>query len=529
MSDIQDVDVLIIGGGINGCGTYRDLCAQGVDCLLLERDDFCGGASGGSSRLIHGGLKYLESGEFRLVRESVIERNRLLNNAPHYVFALPSIVPLRSRFGGIWTSIQRFLGRDAKMTDRGSLITRLGLVIYDAFSRRISALPGHRMLARQRLDQHVRGLDHGVRYGALYYEGRITHAERLGFELLLDGEDLNPNSTAENHVDQLEIAGDVVRYRCRGQTHAVRPRVIVNAGGAWIDHVNAALGIDSQLMGGSKGAHLVVDHPALHKALNGHMVYFGTADGRVNLVYPFVNDRVLVGATDIPIEDPDSAACDDDERGYLKQVVTEVFPDLRITDEQIRYTFSGVRPLPRADGEIGNVTRDHSLVEKTAPGGVPVLCLIGGKWTTFRQFSAEVTDHILARIGRSRTVATDDMAIGGGQNYPSSGERADWVARHAEQSGLAPERVERLLARYGTRCVPMLAELPGETPLATLPDYSQEEIDYLTAHERVQTVDDLLRRRTPIAIGGRLTPAVADEIAHHVDRFRASDDAPAHA
>ncbi|MCB1410053.1 MAG: FAD-dependent oxidoreductase, partial [Rhodobacteraceae bacterium] len=136
-------------------------------------------------------------------------------------------------------------------------------------------------------------------------------------------------------------------------------------------------------MGGSKGAHLVVENAALLKALNGHMVYFGTADGRVNLVYPFMG-RVLIGSTDIKIEDPDAAVCDEGEADYLRAVVAEIFPAIPVTEDQIRFRFSGVRPLPRADGDIGLVTRDHSVAEKSLPSGVPVLCLIGGKWTTFR-------------------------------------------------------------------------------------------------------------------------------------------------
>src|SRR6476619_1126509 len=146
MPEIEDVDVVIIGGGINGCGTFRDLCAQGVKCLLIERDDFTAGASSASSRLMHGGLKYLETGEFRLVKESLTERNMLLATAPHMVTALPSIVPVRSWGGGILGSIARFLRMKSKLKDRGFLITALGLRLYDAYARSWRAMPTHRML-----------------------------------------------------------------------------------------------------------------------------------------------------------------------------------------------------------------------------------------------------------------------------------------------------------------------------------------------------------------------------------------------
>lgn len=511
MPDIRDVDVLILGGGINGCGTFRDLCAQGVTCLLLEKTDFCAGASAASSRLMHGGLKYLETGEFRLVRESAEERNRLLTNAAHYVSPLPTILPLRSRLGGIVPSILRFLGRPAKLNDRGSLITGLGLTLYDFFGRNFRVMPKHRMLSRTRLDRTISGLDRGIIGAGLYYEGQISHAERLGLELVLDGEAMNPSSSALNHVSVDGEKDGVVTYIRGGQKQHVRPKVIVNAGGAWIDRINASLGIPTQLMGGSKGAHLVVENPALYQALNGHMIYFGTADGRVNLAYPFMG-KVLLGATDIKIEDPDAAACDDDEADYLRAVVAEVFPDIPITADQIRHRFSGVRPLPRADGDIGLVTRDHSVAEETLPGGTPVLCLIGGKWTTFRGFSEQVSDQILKMLGRQRQSSTDDMQIGGGKDYPAPDQRAGWVSKHAGESGLSPERMETLLSRYGTRAAQIAKDLGSEQALESLPDYSRDELAWLIRNERVGHIDDLLYRRTTIAISGALSPETRQEI-----------------
>ncbi|MCV2866720.1 glycerol-3-phosphate dehydrogenase/oxidase [Albidovulum sediminicola] len=511
MPEVQDVDVLILGGGINGCGTFRDLCAQGVDCLLLERTDFCAGASAGSSRLMHGGLKYLETGEFRLVRESAEERNRLLSNAAHYVRPLPSILPLRSRFGGIVPSILRFLRIEAKLSDRGSLITRLGLTLYDIYGRNFAAMPRHRMLSRAALDRAVPGLDPAIIGAGLYYEGQLSHAERLGLELILDGEALNPASRALNHVVVEGQADGIVSYSHGGEAHLVRPKVIVNAGGAWIDRVNAALGLETRLMGGSKGAHLVVENPALFKALNGHMVYFGTADGRVNLAYPFMG-RVLIGSTDIKIDDPDTATCDRDEADYLRGVIAEIFPGIPVSEDQVKFRFSGVRPLPRADGDIGLVTRDHSVSEQALPCGTPILCLIGGKWTTFRAFAEMVTDDILHRLDCARRCRTDQMQIGGGKGYPRPEDRAAWIDRCARETGVPRARAAVLLDRYGTRASRMAADLGADQPLQTLPAYSREELLWLIRHERVGSAEDLIRRRTDIAISGRLTEAVKAEI-----------------
>jgi len=513
MTDIQETDVLIIGGGINGCGTFRDLSAQGIDCLLLERADFCSGASSGSSRLIHGGLKYLETGEFRLVRESAEERNRLLHNAPHYVSALPSIIPLRSRFGGIIPSAARFLRLNAKLTDRGTLITRLGLALYDLYGRNFRAMPAHRMLKRTALDFLITGMDKGIIGAGLYYEGQMTHSERLGLELVLDGEALNPNSRALNHAVLEGMADGTVTYSTSKGRSQIRPRVIINAAGAWIDQANAQIGVNSHLMGGSKGAHLVVDNPALLSALNGHMVYFGSGDGRVNLLYPF-EGRVLIGSTDIPVSDPDDAICDENETAYLCAVVSEVFPDIPVTQNQIRFRFSGVRPLPRSDAAIGAVTRDHSIATFTASGGLPVFCLIGGKWTTFRKFSEEATDKALAHLARPRQISTEDMAIGGGKDFPRNiAERTKWITECGATNGLSEPRVEMLLTRYGTRASEIANNLRNETPLISLPDYSCEELEWITRNERVQSLGDLVRNRTLIALSGNLTRTVAAEIA----------------
>ena len=176
---------------------------KALRCLLIERDDFAAGASSASSRLMHGGLKYLETGEFRLVRESATERNMLFATAPHVVSALPCIVPVRSWTGGILGSIARFLRIKAKLNDRGFLITTLGLSLYDAYGRRFRAMPRHRMLTRSALRREMPDLDPALVGAGLYYEGHISYAERLALELVLDGEALSPESRALNHAELL--------------------------------------------------------------------------------------------------------------------------------------------------------------------------------------------------------------------------------------------------------------------------------------------------------------------------------------
>lgn len=514
--------VLIIGAGINGCGTFRDLSLQGVDCLLIDRGDVCGGASAAPSRLIHGGIKYLETGEFRLVRESAIERNRLLRNAPHYVKPLETVLPVRSWLGGIMPSAMRFLGLPAKLKDRGAAITEIGLRIYDFYSRKVRILPDHRFFGGRRLRLDYPDFEKGIIAAGLYYEGRITHAERLGLELVIDGIAANPGSALRTYTTAAAATPTrpgalTLTDQLTGETTEVTADVVINAGGAWIDKVNAGLGIASQHMGGSKGSHLIVDNRELHDALHGRMIYFGTTDGRVNLVYPFFGN-VLVGSTDIPQIDPDEAVCSDAERDYLVAVVSEIFPAIRITPEQILLTYCGVRPLPRSEGaDIGAVSRDHAIGRDVLPGkAVPVLSLIGGKWTTFRAFAEQTADAVLPLLNMTRRISTEDLSIGGGRDFPrqESGEQA--LARHiAEANGLSEARAAQLLARYGTRAQAVAGFLANraDRPLASLPSYSTAEIQWLCSAEPVRRLSDVILRRTAIAMEGLLNAAVVAEVA----------------
>lgn len=309
----------------------------------------------------------------------------------------------------------------------------------------------------------------------------------------------------------------VLRWRrASGEEAQARAKVVVNAGGASIDAVNAGLGIESRLMGGSRGSHLIVDNPTLLHALDGRMVYFGTPDGRVNFLYPF-QSKVLVGATDIAQSKPDEARCTADEEAYLCAAVAEIFPDIPILPGQVVHRFRGVRPLPRAGGDVGAVTRDHSIVTLALPGsGAPVHCLIGGKWTTFRAFAELASDWVLADLGLARKVTTAGLAIGGGKEFPRKvAVRRSLAEGLARRGGITVERAEVLFQRYGTRAEGYVQALcgRGETMLSSLPDYAREEIRHIAATERVGAVEDILRRRTLIALTGRETAAVGTEIA----------------
>ncbi len=510
--------VLILGAGINGCGLFRDLCAQGVDCLLVDKGDFCSGASAAPSRLIHGGIKYLETGEFRLVKESALERNLLLRNAPHYVKPLETVLPIRSIWGGLWASALRFLRLPSKLNDRGAIITKVGLTLYDLYGRYFQTMPSHRFLRGSTLRREMPEIDPQVTFAGIYHEGRVTHAERLALELVRDGLALNEASVARNYMPAVgtgENGTVLLREEATGETHAVSADIVVNAGGAWIDKVNAVLGIDSRHMGGNKGAHLVVHNPHLFGALRGRMIYFGTRDGRVNLLYPLMGN-VLVGSTDIPVDDPDEAICDENETRYLLDVVSEIFPHIRLTKDDVVFTYWGVRPLPRTEGfDPGAVSRDHHIAEDQLPGAsTPILSLIGGKWTTFRSFSEQAADLILERLGRSRRQDTRNMPIGGGRSYPADdGQRHEFIADLAESCGTDLRRNAILLERYGAYARTVASQAGDGEALEDLPDFSHAEIAFLCHTESVVKLCDLLFRRTDIALSGKLSGKIIETTA----------------
>lgn len=519
-----DVSVLVLGAGVNGAGTFRDLALQGVDVLLVDRGDFCAGASAASSHMVHGGLRYLENGELRLVREAVRERNRLLVNAPHYVHPLATTIPIFRWVSGVFNAPLKFLGLLDRPAERGALVIKLGLLLYDRYAERCDhAVPSHRFSGRAESLERFPELSPEIICTATYYDAAMRLPERLCLEVVLDGEAEGEHARAINYLRFVGAESDTVHLRdeVTGDTYAVRPRIVVNAAGPWIDRTNAALGARTRFIGGTKGSHLVLDHPELREQLGGHEIFFENRDGRMVLLFPWM-DRVLVGTTDIPVDEPDGARCTEDEVGYLLGMMADVFPKIGVDRSHIVYRFAGVRPLPASDARHpGQISRDHKY-EILEPGrglDVPVYCLIGGKWTTFRAFSEQVTDVVLTRLGRSRNASTETLSIGGGRGYPSGDEDRDaWVEAFAGEAGLTRDRAAELLGRYGTwvREVRQGWAEDSTSPLASQRGYTRSEIAFLARREHVVRLDDILLRRTPLAMRGVLTKETLEEVAEVV-------------
>ena len=502
-----DISVLIVGGGINGIGLLRELALQGIDVLLVEKSDFCAGTSAAMTRIIHGGLRYLENSEFRLVRESLHERNLLLKNAPHCVKPLPTTIPIFTWTSGIWPAIRNFLRWPTKPANRGALLIKAGLTMYDVLASK-SPMPKHRFQFKRAMRKHRPALNPDVICTATYYDAKITYPERLCLELVEDAEAACPGAHAVNYVRLQSASEDtvVLRDEVTGETCEVRPRVVVNAAGPWIDGANRDLGRASGFIGGTKGSHIVLDHPALAEALGDEMIYFVNRDGRICIFY-VVQGRVIAGSTDIPTDDPD-AVCDEAEVDYILEAMRQTYPAIPANRSHVVFRFCGVRPLPRSSALTpGQISRDHSFPVLPAGNGIdfPVYSLVGGKWTTFRALAEQVADEILRVLGRKRICSTENLAIGGGKGYPAT----------LEHTALPEDRAAVLLERYGSRAERVAAYLQAgpDAPLVHHPAYSRREIEFIALSERVVHLDDLIMRRTLMGLLGQVTLPLLKELA----------------
>ncbi|MGP3535293.1 glycerol-3-phosphate dehydrogenase/oxidase [Microbacterium sp. RD1] len=523
-----EVDILIVGGGINGIATFRDLALQGIDVALVERDDFVSGASSASSHMVHGGIRYLENGEFRLVQEAVTERNDLLRTAPHYVRPLETTIPIFKTFSGVLSAPFRLLvthGR-GKPRERGALLIKTGLMIYDTFSRGRGSVPRHRFHGRKKSLAEFPDMNPDVKYTATYYDASMWDPERLALDVLHDGLTIGgPRATAVNYVSAIGTDAGTVRLRdeVSGEEFPLRAKVVVNASGPWTDLTNDAFGMPTRFMGGTKGSHIVLDNDELLAATKGREIFFEHSDGRIVLIYP-LKGRVLVGTTDIDADPSKPVVCTDEEIDYFFDLVAQVYPDITVDRSQIVYTFAGIRPLPRHDDTApGFVSRDYRIVDDTHEG-TPILSLVGGKWTTFRALAEHLSTRALSVLGRPHRISTAGRPIGGGQGFPrTDADRARWVAEHA--SGHPRDLVERMLTRYGTRADDVLAAIPvGAEPLEHTGSYYREELAHLARTERVVHLLDVLLRRTSIAFVGGMTNQTLTEVADAIAEPLGWDD-----
>jgi glycerol-3-phosphate dehydrogenase len=473
-------DVIVVGGGIIGCGIARDAALRGLKVALVEKHDFGSGTTSGSTRLIHGGLRYLQTGDFGLVRLDLRERETLLRIAPHLVKPLPFLLPLPKR-------------------TFGRLRLRIGMHLYDALSYDKS-LPSHRILGPGALAKAEPALDATRFHGAaLFYDAQCAFPERLALENVVDAH--GHGAFVRNYAEVIgairegdRLAGVTVKHVLDGGTSELRGRVVVNASGPWLDRVAGVIEpAAAPRLRTTKGVHI-----ACENVLNGHaLVLESPIDGRVIFAIPW-NGYTWVGTTDTDFEgDPAAAHATRDDIRYLLESVIPYLPGLRTARKY--WTTAGVRALVRSSGWASGVSRAHRI-RTDLPGLVSV---IGGKLTGYRAIAQEVTDvacRQLAHRGTSRTATT--VLPGGGATRSGAGN------------------LDRI---YGSRA-PAVDDLAGTAPAydETLVEDSPDivaQVIFAARHDWCRTVEDFMYRRSDLG----LRPDRTLHAAAHVARWLADE------
>ena len=496
MTDVKQVDLFVIGGGINGAGIARDAAGRGLSVVLCEKDDLAEGTSSRSGKLVHGGLRYLEYYEFRLVREALIEREVLMNAAPHIIWPMRFVLPHSPR-------------------DRPAWLVRLGLFLYDHLGGR-KKLPGTRMLDLRRdpegaalKDDYTKGFEYSdcwVDDARLVVLNAIDAAER-GAEVLTR----SPCISARRENGKWRVT---TRNSVTGETREFDARMLVNAAGPWVtDVLTRVAGANSarnvRLV---KGSHIVV--PKFWKGENAYLVQ--NHDKRVIFINPYERDKALIGTTDIAYEGrAEDVAVDESEIQYLLDAVNLYFKE-ELGREDVLTSFSGVRPLfDDGQGNPSAVTRDYVFdVDET--GGAPMLNIFGGKITTYREL-AERGMHKIKRffpeMGRDWTA---NAPMPGG-DMPG----ADYEAFRGWMKSTYPWMPRRLRRHYGRLYGTRIAQIVGDaTSLDDLGrhfggDLYEAEVSYLLRHEWAQTAEDILWRRTKHRL--HLSPAEQAAFAEWFD------------
>ncbi len=502
----SDCDVLVVGGGINGCGIARDLAGRGWRVVLCEQDDLAAHTSSASTKLIHGGLRYLEHHEFSLVRKALQEREVLLRSAPHIMWPLRFVMP-----------------HDPAM--RPAWMIRAGLFLYDHLARR-EVLPASRAVD---LRHHPAGgpLKPSFRKGFVYSDGWVDDA-RLVVLNALDAQARGARILTRTRcaTAQRDARGwSATLQSADGTRTSVRARALVNAAGPW---AAAFLGAVAQPANGErlatrklrlvKGSHIVVRRLFDH----GHAYIFQNPDKRIIFAIPYQDDFTLIGTTDVEWHGPADAPVriDQAEIDYLCAQASRYFAQ-PVTAGDVAWTFSGVRPL--LDDEAGDpsaVTRDYLLEQDLA--GAPLLSVWGGKITTFRKLAEDAADAVGTMLGERRKpwttgafLAGGDLAVAGREGAGSPADAgmpqdrfARFLAELRRQHGWMPQPMaERMAHAYGGR---IRRVLDGAASLAALgeeiaPGLFERELHYLRTDEWARTGDDVLWRRSKLGL--RLAPS----------------------
>lgn len=478
MSATSIYDVFVIGGGINGCGIARDAAGRGYSVFLAEMGDLASGTSFASTKLIHGGLRYLEHYEFRLVREALIEREALWRIAPHIVRPMRFVLPFVKGVRPAW-------------------LLRLGLFLYDHIGGR-RRLPPTRTLDMRR-DAAARPLKRGFRKAFEYSDCWVDDA-RLVVLNARDAADRGAEVRTRTRVVSASREAGLWRVRVEdgatGMREEITARLLVNAAGPWVDNV---LG---KVVGGEgpvrnvrlvQGSHIVIGR----KYDDQRAYFFQNRDGRLVFVIPYENDFTVIGTTDRDyVGDPGDVRITEAEKDYLCSVASEYFADPVMRDDVV-WSYSGVRPL-YDDGasKAQEATRDYVLKEDGAEGA-PLISVFGGKITTHRRLAESMLEKVEGHLGRRGRPWTASAPLPGG-DFAVDGFDAEVARLRADYPFLEPGHARRLTRLYGTRARSVLGKAAAAAGLGRRfgSDLYEVEVDYLVAHEWALTVEDVLWRRT---------------------------------
>ncbi|MDQ4004417.1 MAG: glycerol-3-phosphate dehydrogenase [Actinomycetota bacterium] len=504
-------DLIVVGAGINGAGIARDAAMRGLKILLLDKGDMASGTTSWSTRLIHGGLRYLEYYEHYLVRESLSEREKLLNIAPHLVKPLPFVIPIYEH------------------SKRGTMLVRIGMVGYDLLSWSKS-LDRHQMLTRDEVLERIPGLDpEGLLGAATYYDGQVEYAERLAVENAVSAHEHGAVVLTYAQVERLIVEDGAVKGveftdLLDGGKHTARAPVTLNVAGPWVDEVLRQMDYaEERMIGGTKGSHLVVD--PFPGAPAGEALYAeARTDGRPYFIVPW-NGRYLIGTTDIRYEgDLDLVVADDEEIDYLIEETNNVIPEANLTRDDILFTYSGVRPLPHEpEGEEGSVTRGHLIYDHAEHGKKigGLFSILGGKLTTYRNLARETVDAVYGKLGGGAPPCrTDEIPLPGGVVGGTRGFE-EFAADFKLTSGLTEELAARLLKLYGARAPEVLAEAGDDhslrvplSPSATVETGALgAEVLYAFRRELAEKLSDVLLRRSMVGMGPKVALDVDEATA----------------
>ena len=505
----QTYDLIIIGGGINGAGIARDAALRGLKTILIEKGDFGSGTTSVPTRLVHGGLRYLEYFEFALVRESLREREILLRIAPHLVKPLMLTIPIYDRGSRPYWQIQA------------------GMILYDVFSFDKTLLP-HRMLPKRKFKQLFRQINSkGLQGGAQYYDAQVAYAERLCLENAIAAQ--LSGATVLNYVavTQLERQGNrIARVVCQdcltNETFVIQGNaqaVVLNTTGPWVDRVcQSGMRNDSPApigktpkIGGTKGSHLMVD--PFPGAPETALYVEARQDGRPFFIVPWLG-MYLIGTTDIHFQgDLDRCKASDAEIDYLLTETNDIIPTAQLTREDVKFTYSGVRPLPDRDGkDPGSITRKHILYDHSSEGAANLISLIGGKLTTYRHVGEEMVDVVYQKQGRlpppcmteekplPGAIAPNDLRIQQAvRDYGAVGSPGGQT--------ITPATIHYLFSLYGARALEVLALVDQYPDLAApitagLCDIKAQVV-YAVRSEFAHTLIDIIHRRTTLSMHHR--------------------------